>query len=620
MSSTDSFGYWLRRRRKARDLTQRQLAEHVGCTQATVRKLEADERRPSEQLAVRLAEALAVPDAEQAAFLRAARGMGRVDRLDLVAAPIEPAPQLGAATFPHILPAPPNALIGRAAEAAAVWALLLRPATRLVSLTGPGGTGKTRLALQVASELLDQFPDGVCFVDLAAVSDPAMLLPTVATALGLRQQAGVSAHERLVAFLRGRRLLLLDNFEQILDAGPQLAALLAALPELRLLVTSRFVLRLQAEQEFPVTPLGLPTHADEDDLERLAQAEAVQLFVARAHAARHELALGHIQLRAVAAICRALDGLPLAIELAAAWVRLFTPEAILGRLDHRLGLLVGGPRDLPARQRTLRATIDWSYRLLEPAEQAFFCRMGIFSGGWSLEAAEAFATEMAAERPANELLAALVERQLVQVREGLEGEPCFSLLETLREYALERLEAQGELEQLRRRHAELFAVLAERAEPHLHSLAARRWMDRLEADWDNLRAGLLWSTQTPGGAPLGLALAGAIWWFWELRGRRREGREWLIELLAHPGAAAPTQERARALFGAAYLLDNDFELAMGDRLLDELEQLGMQLGDLRIKALVYLERGGGPRTHRDPDPETTLLEQSLALFQQLGDQ
>lgn len=395
MASTDSFGYWLRRRRKAHDLTQHRLAELVGCTEAMIRRIEADERRPSSQLAERLAEALVVAPVDRATFLRAARGAGRVDLLDLAVLPDGPSVvQPAAAAAVHSLPAPPNALIGRSVEVAALWSLLQRPAVRLVSLTGPGGTGKTRLALQVGAELLDEFPDGVSFVDLTPVADPALALPFIATALGLREQAGTSAHARLVTFLQGRRLLLLDNVEQILEAGPQLAALLAALPGLKLLVTSRLPLRLQAEHEYPVPPLGLPSSAEEDDSAALGQAEAVQLFVARALAARPDLEWGHARLRATAAICRALDGLPLAIELAAAWVRLFTPEALLARLSQPLALLVGGPRDAPDRQRALRATIDWSYRLLGTDEQALFRQLGVCVGGWTIEAAEALAADV----------------------------------------------------------------------------------------------------------------------------------------------------------------------------------------------------------------------------------
>lgn len=621
MNTTDSFGYWLRRRRLARGLTQRELADMVGCAPATVRKLEADERRPSAQLATRLAEALAIVSAERETFLRAARGIGRVDRLPLVTEPLNTPPAL-APPGPHRLPAPPNAFVGRAAEIAAVWSLLHNPSTRLVSLTGPGGTGKTRLALQVATELIEQFPDGVCFVDLAPLGDPSRLIPTILAALGLRERADIDSHSQLVAYLRGRRrLLVIDNFEQLLEAGPQLGALLAAVPNLSLLVTSRFPLRLQAEHEFPVPPLGLPDEADEGNPKALAATEAVQLFLARARATQPGLHLKHSGLQAVAAICRALDGLPLAIELAAARVRIFTPEALLQRISRPLELLVEGARDAPARQRTLRATIDWSYSLLAPDEQALFRRLGAFVGGFDLEAAETLGADLAThERPVQDILAALVERHLVRSSPGLDGLPRFSLLETLREYAQELATAAGERPELRARHAAYYADLGERAAPHFHDFESRSWINRLEADLDNVRAALAWSTETPGGRGLGLALAGAIWWFWELQGRRREGRTWTEQILRDPEVAAPTRERARALYGGAYMASQEHDYTGSDLLVEELAAIGAQLGNRHIEALVLLELGAGVRVVGDPAPWLAKLRRSLAIFHELGDE
>lgn len=620
MGSTDSFGYWLRRQRLARDLTQRQLADLVGCAPATVRKLEADERRPSPQLAERLADLLVIPPADRDAFLRAARGEGRVARLALPRHPAELPTPLGPAT-PHNLPAPPNDLIGRAADTAAIWAALQRPAARLICLTGPGGSGKTRLALQVAHELRDQFPGGVSFVDLAPVDDPARMLSAVLAALGLRERPDLDAHELLVAFLHGRRrLLLLDNFEQILTAAPRLAALLAALPELTLLVTSRFPLRIHAEHEYPVPPLTIPPPDDAPDTPPQLNAASVQLFIARAQAARPGLDLDRHRLRAIGAICRALDGLPLAIELAAAWVRTFPPEALLARLDQPLALLVGGPRDAPARQRTLRATIDWSYGLLDPAEQALFLRLGAFVGGLSLDAAEFVGSDLAtAGRPARDLVAALVERHLVQARPGLGGEPRLSLLETLRAYVRERAAELGKLADACERHAAYFVGLGEQAEPHFHSFGSRRWMDRLEADLDNLRTALRWSLETPGRAGMGLRLIGSTWWYWELGGRRREAREWMAAILADPANAPPSQERAVALYGGAYMASQEHDYAGSDALITELEAIGRRLGDRRIEALGLLERGAGVRVVGDPAPWLAMLQRSLAIFQAIGD-
>ena len=616
MEHTDSFGYWVRRRRKAHDLTQQQLAARVGCTMAMIRKIEADERRPSHQLADRLATILVVPADQRQLFLQAARALVRVDQLALATQPISlPPSPLGLTDQLRQLPAPPNLLIGRAVEAAAIWALLRHPATRMITLTGPGGTGKTRLALQVASELQAELADEIWFVDLSSVLDPALALPTIALALGIHEQSGQNTHNQLVEYMHGRQtMLLLDNLEQILSVGPQLAALLAALPGLKILATSRFPLHLRVEHEYLVPPLGLPDdYAAESDI--LVQSYAVQLFLERAQAIQPAFAVDRAGMQAVAAICRRLDGLPLAIELAVARTRLFGPAVLLERLDSGLQLLVGGPHDLPARQQTLRATISWSYQLLTPAEQALFARLGCFSGGWTLAAAEAIADE-----PQPAIHEALIEKSLIQVRSGPSGDLRFTMLETLREYALEQLVASVEDERVRQRHAAYYLGLAEQAAPELHGWSARLWHDRLNADWDNLRAVLQWSLSAQGEPQLGLRLAGAIWWFWETRGRRREGRAWLATLLAAPGNAAPTAARAYGLLGAAYMADNDRELDLGGALLDEVAQIGADLGDIAIQSRVLWEQGGMARVGSDPLPSLALLEQSLAMFTSLGDQ
>jgi hypothetical protein len=345
------------------------------------------------------------------------------------------------------------------------------------------------------------------------------------------------------------------------------------------------------------------------------QYDAIKLFLERARAIQPAFTVDLAGARAIAEICRRLDGLPLAIELAVAWLRAFTPEALQARLGTGLQLLVDGPRDLPARQQALRATLDWSYRLLSPAEQLLFKQLGCFTGGWTLAAAEAVAGP-----PALGLHKALLEKSLVQARPGRGGEPRFALLETLREYALELLAADGEVERIRRRHAEYFVALAEQSAPELHRTQARRWLDQLDADWDNLRAALHWSVVAPGGAPLGLRLIAAIWWFMEMRGRRREGRQWLDTLLGHPANIAPTATRANALMGAAYLADNDGELALAAPRLDELYQIGEERGDERLQALALFEWGSMARARGDPAPFLALLARSLAIFTRLGDQ
>jgi transcriptional regulator with XRE-family HTH domain len=376
VEETTSFGPWLRRQRKGRDLTQDALARQVGCAVITIQKSEADERRPSQDIAARLADILQVPTEERVVFLNVARGELAVDHLDggaqgswhLVATPL------------HNLPTPPNPLIGRTREVEDLLALVRRPDVRLVTLTGPGGTGKTRLGIRVATELLADFMDGVRFVALAAITDPALVLPTIAQALGVRQLAGQSLLDSLETALHGRHLLLvLDNFEQVLDAALDVAALLVLAPRLSIVVTSRTPLHLSGEHEFAVPPLALPVSNAQLQPAHLTQYAAVALFIARAQAKRRDFHVTDAMAPAIATICVRLDGLPLAIELAAARCKALTPEAILVRLEHRFELLTGGTRDLPARQQTIRATMDWSYKLLDSAVQQLFWRLGVFA-------------------------------------------------------------------------------------------------------------------------------------------------------------------------------------------------------------------------------------------------
>jgi predicted ATPase/class 3 adenylate cyclase len=865
MERTASFGYWLRRRRRALDLTQDELAQRVACALGTIKKIESDERRPSKQLAQSLADALEIPAAERAAFLKAARAELAVDQLDIatplsesgaVAPPAtlpagtvtflftdiadstrlwaqhpaamrgalarhdaivraaieqgggrvfktggdafhavfadatgalaaalaaqrgllaEPWPETGAlavrmalhsgtaelrdgdyfghalnqtarilaashggqillsaasweltrdhlrsdiavrdlgaywlkglprpeqiyqvtapelpADFPRLisldrlttnLPVPVTGFVGREREAAALRDLLRREDVRLVTLTGPGGTGKTRLSIQVAAALEGDFADGAWFVDLAPISDPELVPSAIAQALGVREIGEQPIRERLRDYLRNKRmLLLLDNFEQVVEAARAVGELLAAAPGLKLLATSRILLRLAAEHEFAVPPLGLPPaiagnrrpaleHAA--TTEDLTHYEAVRLFIDRAQAAKAGFAVTNDNAPAVAEICYRLDGLPLAIELAAARVKLFAPQALLARLENGLGFLTGGARDLPARQQTIRNTIDWSYNLLSENEKRLFARLGVFVGGWTIEAAEAVCnwTEVQGLRtelpdlaapvlsPQSSVLnaiAALADHSLVRQNEGPDGEPRFSMLETIREYALERLAASGEAEEMRRRHADYFLALAEEAEPWLRRAEQLLWFSRLRAERANLLAALGWALQNKA-TEIGLRLASALKIFWDECGPQNEPRYWINTLLVQSGEVAP-EIRAKALryagdlasthvgHDAAQALQREsltFSRLANDRRgsaealghlaflaylngdfvgmharLDEAEPIYKDLNDTWGIASILLMRGLDSRA---PDRSCALTEQSLALFRATGD-
>ena len=522
---------------------------------------------------------------------------------------------------PNNLPAQPTPLVGREREVEALCRRLRQAGMRLVTLTGPGGVGKTRLALQVGAELLDHFTDGVFLVSLASIRDPALVPPTLAQALGVREVAGQSLLATLQHELRDRHLLLLlDNFEQVIGAAPLVADLLERCPRLQALVTSRAVLRLSGEYDFPVPPLTLPDPAHPPALERLTQYEAVRLFLERAQAARADFAVTNETAPAVAELCHRLEGLPLAIELAAARVRLFSPPALLARLERRLPLLTGGPRDRPARQQTMRAAIAWSYDLLDPAEQALFRRLAVFVGGWTIEAAEAVAT--AAGPLALDLLAgleSLLDKSLLRSTGADEATPRFGMLEVIREYGLEQLEAGSEAETTRRAHAAWHLALAERAAPALDGPDQVAWLARLEQEHHNLRAAFDWLL-AEGDAEAALRLGGLIWRFWEIRGHFGEGRARLAQALAHPAASAPTPARAKALSAAGNLAYRQGDFQAARTLHQECLAIWRLAGD-RAGAASALNNLG-LISHRQGDfaAARAFHEQSLAIRRELGDE
>lgn len=633
MDGDASFGRWLHQRRRALDLTQDDLGRCVGCSADHIRNIEADRRRPSKEIAERFVACLNIAPDAAPAFIRFARGESSANPPPLPPRLVQSEPIPQRSSMSTMLPAPSTALIGRTREVATLCEMLSGATIRLLTLTGPPGTGKTRLSIDVAARLQDTFADGVCFVSLALIRDPALAPLTIAQALGVRIAGSQPPDETLKLFLHDKHLLLLlDNFEHLLPSAALVVELLAAAPRLAVLVTSRELLRLSGEHAFPVPPLSLPERIRagqrRPSTDGVIQSEAVKLFVARAQAANPDFQLSPVSVPVVAEICQRLDGLPLAIELAAVHSKLLPPQALLARLERCLPLLTRGARDLPIRQQTLRSTIDWSYGLLDPDEQTLFARLGIFAGGCTLEAAEAVCgvnSKPTAPVPCSlspvpsvlDGLQSLLDKSLLRQWVAADGEPRVGMLETLREYALDQLEQRGEREAIQRRHAGFFLRLMEQADPELRGPRQDTWLERLEQDHDNLRGVLRWALEA-GEVELGLRMAGALGYFWYVHGHYMEGRRWL-EAFLHHADALPAAMRAKALNSAGLQADGQNDLVAARAFAEEALALRRTTGDKWEIAFALRNLGEVLRDQGEYRQAAAVDAESLALFRELAD-
>lgn len=526
----------------------------------------------------------------------------------------------------HNLPAQLTSLVGRAAEIAAVCTQLRRGEVRLLTVTGPGGAGKTRLAIQAAAGLLSDFAYGISFVALAPIADPAFVVSTIAQSLGVKESGEQPLVKDLKRYLRGKELLLLlDNFEHMQEAAPLVGELLAAVPGLKVLVTSRAVLHLPGEHELTVPPLSLPDLSQETAVEQIAQSHAVQLFLERARAVKADFELTPANASAVAELCVRLDGLPLALELAAARSKLFKPEALLTRLNQRFALLVGGPQNLPAHQQTLRGTLDWSYNLLTVEEQVLFQRLAVFLAGCSFEAAAAVcAGDDDFTLDVLDGIQSLVDKSLLRPIDSFDDEPRIMMLESIREYALERLVASADEQKFRARHARYFLAIAEEAEPLLMTGEWREWQGRLTQELDNLRAAFGWSLTLTAEQGTALRLASAMWCFWWFIGRQSQGIIWFERALHATETEAYSEqlayERATALYRMAFLVQVQHDdlmrvISLGQESL----KLFKRLNDPSGMGWALCIIGSAEHWKGNPDQARISLEQSQTLFQQVGD-
>lgn len=617
-----TFGQWVRQRRQALHLTQQQLAALSSCAAETIRKIESDLRSPSPKIALLIAQALQLRPNVHQTFVRWARG-------DLTYVPAllnDNAPRVALSYGdPQVelrngnLPFTTSSLIGRDLDLSTLQRSLVQGRMRLITLTGPGGVGKTRLALAAAEAQRASFPDGCYFVPLAPITDPDLVLSTIAKTIDVNELPGQTLCMTLQTFLRDKiMLLVLDNFEHVLSACTDIGKLLQGASRLTILVTSRTPLHLQGEHEYEVHPLAVPAKTEADQA-TLLQYDAVRLFIERAQAIKANFHFANDNTAAIADICAHLDGLPLAIELAAARVKILEPKALLQRLGRRLPMLTGGANDLPARHRTLRATIDWSYNLLEPEEQTLFARLAVFAGGGSLEAIEDVCNAAAdLSLPVLDLIQSLVNKSMLQQVYDQQGEPRFEMLETIYEYALERLTACHNQHDIRLQHAMYYLRLAEAAELELTCAGQQARLQSLEADHENFRTALRWLLQQ-GQRETVLRLCNALARFWWIRGYLQEGYDWLEQVLDTDESMAETL-RARALYWAGILTIQWGNYTAAEQKLGISLALSQQAQDQYTEGLALNALGIVANAQGHPDRAQAWYETGIELYRSLNNQ
>ena len=617
MQEQHSFGYWLRLKRKALDLTREALADRVGCSVSTIRKLEDEERHPSAQIAELLAEILKIPANERPAFLRFARG-------DWKAAPNlrdEEAPwRVSTLEIPQHprsnLPATFTSLIGRDKDIAAVQDYLTNPDIRLVTLIGAPGIGKTRLSIASARESLAEFSDGVFFVALAPLDQPSLIPSATLQAVGYIEKNNLSPEERLIEGIANKRMLLvLDNSEHLIEDVVRFASsLLSACPRLKIMITSREALGISGEWLYSVPSLDMPKEYSIVDVETISEFPALVLFAERARAARSDFAVNAENIRAVASICSQLDGLPLAIELIAARVKTLSIEQIAARIDDRFALLTSGSRIAPSRQQTLRATLDWSYELLTETERELFRQLSVFVGGFTLEALESVAL-LDSDQSILDALSRLVDKSLLLVEQ--QDQPRYRLLEPIRQYAKDKLNETRESNLVQDRHLNYYLRIAEEAEPYLFGVRQQDWKNRLELDHDNLRGALAWSLESTQ-IDAGLKMAGALAWFWHSKGHLSEGNLWLEKILAS-NVGTQGKEQAKALRASSILSTDTGDYIRARAFAESSIKLYREIGDNRGVGLALIDLGAS--LHHDGKREEAVesFEEGLRLLRSTGE-